>query len=250
MKAINLLFMRKLIATRRNPVFIFMGLTTPVLYLALFAPLLKNIPLPHKPPHVDVLNLFVPGMLTSLAFSSGFFAGFGVIDELRGGIIERFRVTPIHRFALLAGPVLNDMLMTAINAILFIALAYPMGFRISFAGLVLTFLLLILLVGTTSSFGHAMGLITKNEDRLVPIVHGLNLPIMLLSGMMLPMQLAPCWLQRVAHLNPVYYVVEATRRLAIGELMDPMVGYAFLIMIPLTAVVVLWATRVFAKAVM
>ena len=67
--------------------------------------------------------------------------------------------------------------------------------------------------------------------------------------MLLPMSLAPQWLQIVAHFNPVYYVVEAARLLAIGEVAEAKVAQAFLVMIPLTAVVMAWATRAYNRAI-
>jgi len=55
----------------------------------------------------------------------------------------------------------------------------------------------------TSSFGNALGLILKDEERLSPILQGINLPVLLLSGMLLPMELAPKWLNYIAHINPL-----------------------------------------------
>ena len=249
MKDVGLLYMHKLQKTCRNPVFIFMGMTVPILYLMLFAPLLKNLAASRGFPTNNVLDVFVPGMLSIIAFSGGIFAGFGIIDELRSGVIERFRVTPASRFALLAGPVLRDITTTLAQVILFVLISLPFGFRTSMAGLALLLILLGLLVATTSSFGNAMGLITKNEDKFAPIVHGINLPVLLLSGVLLPMMLAPTWLQAIARCNPVYYVVEAARHLAAGELMAARVWHAFLVMVPLTFITMRWATKVFAKVV-
>jgi len=250
MKDIALLYMRKMRETRRNPVFIFMGITVPILYLSLFAPLLKNIAASRGFPTGNVLNTFVPGMLPIIAFSGGIFAGFGIIDELRSGVIERFRVTPANRFALLAGPVLRDVTTTLAQVSLFVLIGLPFGFRTNIAGLALLLVLICLLVATTSSFGNAMGLVTKSEDKFAPIVHSINLPVLLLSGVLLPMALAPTWLQIIAHLNPVYYVVEAARHLAAGDLEASTIAHAFLIMVPLTFITMRWATQVFAKAVM
>jgi len=247
---IKLLFMRKLMETRRNPVFMFMSLTTPLLYLGLFAPLLKSLSFSQAFPTGNILTVFVPGMLTLVAFGGGLFVGFGIIDELRSGVIERFRVTPVSRFSILAGMVLQDVVVTLASAMFFVLIALPFGFRINIAGLALLIVLLGLLVATTSSFSYAVGLITKSEDKLAPITHGINMPLTLLSGMMLPMSLAPTWLKTIAHFNPVYYVVEAARHLTVGELTDINVGYAFLFMIPVTCFVMWWATRVFSKAVM
>jgi ABC-2 type transport system permease protein len=67
--------------------------------------------------------------------------------------------------------------------------------------------------------------------------------------MLLPMELAPTWLQVIAHFNPVYYIVEAGRLLVAGHVFDVKVGEAYLFMVPLTILTVWWATRAFRKAI-
>jgi len=249
-KEISLLFRYKLMETLRNPAFMFMNLMTPILYLGLFAPLLKSLASTKAFPTDNILLVFVPGMLTLVAFGGGLFVGFGILDDLRSGVIERFRVTPVRRFSILAGMVLLNVFVTLAGSLFFVLIALPFGFRIHVAGLGILIILLALLVATTSSFSYAVGLITKSEDKLGPITHGIYMPLTLLSGMMLPMSLAPKWLKIIAHLNPLYYVVEAARHLTLGELMHVSVGYAFLFMIPVTLGVMWWATRVVSKAVM
>lgn len=246
---IRLYYWRELLATMRNPVFIFFGLSVPILYLLLFSPLLKNFAGTSGFPSENVLDTFVPGMLVMVAFFGGLFSGFSIIDDIRGGVIERFRVTPSSRFAILAGPVLRDVTTTLVQTTIFILLALAFGFRGNFFGLVLLKLLLIMVVATTSAFSNCIGLITKSEDRLAPIVHGVNLPILLLSGVLLPMAFAPKWLLNIAHFNPLYYVVEASRLLAAGKILTATVAYAFLVMVPVTLFVLGWATRSFRKMV-
>ena len=89
----------------------------------------------------------------------------------------------------------------------------------------------------------------KSEDRYAPIVHGINLPVLLLSGTLLPISLAPSWLKIIAHFNPVYYVVEASRALAIGDFTNSSILYAFLILSGFIVLTMSWATRIFKKAV-
>ena len=89
----------------------------------------------------------------------------------------------------------------------------------------------------------------KSEDRYAPVVHGINLPVLLLSGTLLPMSLAPTWLNIVAHFNPVFYVVEASRALALGNITSIQVLYAFLVLIPFAVLTMYWATSVFRKVV-
>src|SRR4051794_41948687 len=87
----------------RNPVWVVIGLVQPVLYLALFGPLLKQVvqSTPGLPPG-DAWQIFVPGLLVQLGIFGAAFVGFGLIAEWRAGVIERMRVTPAHRTALLA----------------------------------------------------------------------------------------------------------------------------------------------------
>lgn len=245
----RLMFWRKMRETLRNPIYMLNSLLTPIIYLILFAPLLSRlVGVPGLTPN-DVLNVFVPGLLVIIAFFAGLFVGYNMIDEVRNGVIERFRVTPTSRFALLAGRVLRDMVNMLFTVAVFMVISLPFGFRPDYAGFLLFVPLLCFVLITTSSFGNALGLILRDEDRLSPIVQGINLPILLLSGMLLPMELAPTWLQVLAHLNPVYYAVEAGRVLVAGHLYDIKVAEAYLFLVPLTIVAVWWATRAFRRAI-
>lgn len=249
LKEIGYLTYRCILASLRNPIFLFMGVATPVIYLAFFTPLLGTLAQNGSLGTDNVLTLFIPGMLPIIAFSTGLFTGFGTIDEVRSGLIERFRVTPARRFSILMGPVLFDSCSVFFQCLLFILIALPFGFRADIGGLSILFVLLALLTTITSSFGNTMGVLLKSEDRYAPLVHGINLPILLLSGTLLPMSLAPHWLQIIAHCNPVFYVVEASRDLAIGNLSSSSLLYAFLVLIPFAGMTVTWATRVYKKVI-
>lgn len=133
--------------------------------------------------------------------------------------------------------------------VLFVLIAIPFGFDLNVPGFLVELVLLAMILITTSSFGNALGVILGDEDKLSPIIQGINLPVILLSGMLLPMELAPKWLQVIAHFNPAYYVVEAGRQLAVGNFLNAKVAYAFLFMVPLTVIVVVWATRTFQRSV-
>lgn len=249
LREIRLLTFRCIRACLRNPVFLFMGVATPIIYLTFFTPLLGTLVSNGTLKTDNVLTLFVPGMLPIIAFSTGLFTGFGMINEVRSGVLERFRVTPAKRFSILLGPVLFDTCSAFFQSLLFIVIALPFGFRASLAGLLILFTLLALLTIITSSFGNAMAVILKSEDRYAPVIHGINLPVLLLSGTLLPMSLAPTWLKIIAHFNPVYYVVEASRALAVGNIASSNVLYAFLVLTSFALFTVYWATNVFKKTV-
>jgi ABC-2 type transport system permease protein len=246
---IGLLFVRKMRETLRNPIYILNSMLTPIIYLVLFAPLLQKLVGVPGLQTKDVLNVFVPGLLVIVAFFGGLFVGYNMIDEVRNGVIERLRVTPTSRFALLAGRVLRDLVNVLFIVILFILVSLPFGFRPNVVGLLLLIPLVAMLLITTSSLGNALGLILRDEDRLSPIVQGINLPILLLSGVLLPLELAPPWLQFLAHFTPPYYAVVAGRLLVVGVFHDIRIAEAYVVMIAVTVASVWWATNAFRKAV-
>ncbi|MNI43977.1 Daunorubicin/doxorubicin resistance ABC transporter permease protein DrrB [compost metagenome] len=243
-----LLFKRKMLETVRQPVWVFMGLTTPLLYIALFSPLLGNL---RDPPLNTgaVLDTFVPGVLTLLAFIGGTGAGYGVISELQSGIIERLRVSPVSRFSLLMGTILRDIVAFLVPSILVIFIAQLFGFKAHIGGLLVMLVLLSLLTAIVSAWSGSLGLILRQTSSMAALVAGLELPLTLLSGVLLPLSLGPEWLQAIAHINPLYYAVEASRVLGAGTIGSTEVFKAFAVIVPLTVITLFWATRVYRKAI-
>ena len=246
---IGLLFQRYDIQLLRNPVWLFVGFSTPILYLVLFMPLLKHAGGAVGLSSGQVVNLFLPGILSLLAFASGIGLGFSTIFELKAGVIERFRVTPASRFAILTGPILATMTMMFVFDAVVVAVGFGVGFSVHWAGLAVLAVLLALLMITVAAFSVATALITKDISGFAAIVNGLNLPVLLLAGVLLPISLGPAWMRVIAHFNPLYYLVEASRVLAGGTLAATAVWQAFAVLVPLCAVVLAWATGVFRKAV-
>jgi len=109
--------------------------------------------------------------------------------------------------------------------------------------------LLWLLATLMGAFSTATALVTKEISNFAAIINGINLPILLLAGVLLPISLGPLWLRVLAHLNPLYYLVAAARSLAVGYIATAVVWQAFAVLVPLCVVVLAWATRVFRRAV-
>jgi ABC-2 type transport system permease protein len=245
----GLLFQRYTIQMLRNPVWLFVGFSTPVLYLALFTPLLKHIAPGIGVRGGSVLEVFLPGILALLAFASGASMGFSTIFELQSGVVERFRVTPASRFAILIGPILSGLMMMLVFDAVVVAIGVAVGFQIHWLGLLVLGVVLGLLASLMAAFSTATALVTKDISSFAAIINGINLPILLLAGVLLPISIGPEWMRVVAHFNPLYYAVQASRSLAAGSFSQPAVWQAFAVLVPLCALVVTWATRVFRKAV-
>jgi ABC-2 type transport system permease protein len=246
---VGLLFQRYLTQLLRNPVWVIVGFSTPILYLALFTPLLKRLVGSGGLPTGNVLDLFLPGILSLLAFATGIGPGFNTLFELKAGVIERFRVTPASRFAILIGPILASMLMMLVFDAAVVAIAFGFGFSVHWGGLAVLVVLLGLLMVTVAAWSIATALVTKEISGFAAIANGINLPILLLAGVLLPISLGPAWMRVLAHFNPLYYLVQASRVLASGTLSGTAVWQAFAVLAPLCLLVLAWATRVFRTAV-
>lgn len=242
------LLKRKIMATLRQPIWIVMSLATPILYIALFAPLTRNVG-GVTLSVAEVLNNFVPGILTLLAFSAGLSGGWDMIMDLKAGVIERFRVTSAKRFSMLLGSILHDVIMFLVPATVLILISLCFGFTTHVGGFIVLLVMLCLLTAIFSAFAAAVALLVKEMGGLAAVMSGIQLPMMLLSGMLLPLSLGPKWLEILGHFNPLYYTVEASRLLAGGTIFATNVYIAFAVVIPLTFLTMWWATRIFKKAV-
>lgn len=213
-----IIFRRQMRLNLRNPAWVIIGLAQPVLYLGLFGPLLT--PLAAQIGVANAYTFFVPGLLVQLGLFGALFAGFGLVSEWREGVIEAERVTPASRTALLLGRVLRDIVLLFVQGIVLIALGFLFGLTGSIAGMALGLLLTMLLGGACSAASNALALTTKSEDVLAPILNSIALPVLLLSGILLPISTntgAPQWLATLSDFMPTKYIVNAIRQMFNGD---------------------------------
>lgn len=249
LKELELYYVRKIKEALRNPAYLLMAIITPLMYLVLFSPLLKHLTGMPGFSGGNVLNVFLPGVIVVIAVYGGLYVGFGLVDEIRQGIIERFRVTPASRLALLLGSVLRDVTGVLVQTVLITLLAIPFGLKVYWGGFLLVIILLAIITALFAALSYALALKLKSEDAIAPIIQGISLPVMLLAGFLLPMSMAPHWLQVAAYFDPVYYGVEAARSLMNGELNAPVVYQAFAVLIPVMGLVFWWTIRSYRTVV-
>jgi ABC-2 type transport system permease protein len=232
----------------RNPVWVVIGVVQPLLYLILFAPLLKSIAaVPGFPPG-GAYNVFVPGLLVQLGMFGAAGVGFSLIAELRMGVIERLRVTPVSRVALLLGRALRDILSILVQSLILILLALPFGLSINPVGVVVVLALIALIGLLTASIAYTVALWLRSEDSYAPLIFTSTLPILLTSGVLLPLGFAPQWLRNIAAINPLSYAVDAARAIFRAHLNDPSVSKGVLIMAILCFVTIVLGARAFSRA--
>jgi len=241
------IFKRAMLVSLQNPAWVIIGLIQPVLYIVLFGPLLTQMANVPGFPSGNAWNVFVPGILVQLGIFGGAFVGFGIISEWRSGVIDRMLVTPAARASLIAGRVLRDVVVLLVQTVVLLAVAMAFGLRVPPMALILALVLVTVLGAAFSALSYAAGLALKSEDALAPLLNTLALPIVLLSGILLPMSMAPGWLQRVSDIVPFKHMVDALRSVFQGQVWVGSVGIGFALAFAF-AIGSLWlGARVFAS---
>ena len=203
--------------------------------------------MPGFPPG-GAFNVFVPGILVMTALFGSGFVGFGLCDEMREGVVERMVVTPMSRMAMLLGRSLRDVSLLLAQALLLVVLSIPFGLELNVGGVAVGFAMLALIGLMMSPVSYTLALVLKNEESLAPVVNGVAVPLLLLSGVMLPMSLAPEWLQTLARFNPLYHAVAAMRALFNASYGDSEIVFGAALLVILAVVTMTLGARSFSRA--
>ncbi len=245
-----LVFQRHMLLMIRTPMWVFLGITQPIVYMILFAPLLEPALSSLGADSMDdAYRIYVPGMLVALAIIGGLSVGFGLLAELRAGVIERARVTPISRLALLLGRTLRDVVTVIAQTIIITLLSLVFGLFVRIDDLLLAYLILGLITLMSSALGYGFALKVHHDGVLAQIINNVGQPLLLLSGCLLPIALAPGWLERIADFNPFRWAVEGVRALFAGDMGADPVWQSLVGVSVLTVVALAWSARLFARTV-
>jgi ABC-2 type transport system permease protein len=243
-----LIFRRHLAISARNPMWVLIGLSQPILYFALFGPLLRGVvTLPGFAAGVSWQQVFVPALLVQLGLFGTSFVGFGIIAEVRNGVTERLRVTPVSRAGLLLGRVLLDVATLVVQSVVLVLVGLAFGLRAPLLGVLLALGFVTLLAIAIASLSYAAGLLLKTEDAMAPMINTVLLPVLLLSGILLPMTLAPHWLEALSRINPFRYVVDGMRDAFAGRIGSGTVWTGLGVALAAALVAVLVGARTFQR---
>jgi ABC-2 type transport system permease protein len=248
LKDLGTLYARNVRGTLRNPVWLFVGLFQPVLYLLLFAPLLTNLSSVPGFPSGGAYTVFTPGLLVMLALFGTAYAGFGLVDHIRNGFVERLLVTPASRLSILLSYLLRDVTVLLVQSGLAVLLALALGLSVSPLGLLVTLGLMVLTGILMASCSYALALLLKREDAMASVLNTVATPLLLLSGITLPLTLAPKIIRALASVNPLAYQVNASRALFLGNFADSAIIVSVIMLVGLAVLAFWWAIRSFRRA--
>jgi len=207
---------RNLLRIRRTPQLIVIAAIQPAMFLLLFRYVLGGAV---RLPHGHYIDYVVPAVFIEAVILGGMSTAIGLAEDLRSGIIDRFRSLPMTRSAVLAGRTLADLSRSLISLALMVGLGLLVGFRFhNDIGSIIAGLALVVIFGYAISWVYAtIGLATKDPETAQVAAIVPFFIIFFASSAIVPVATMPHWLQGFARNQPLSITVTAVRALLEGS---------------------------------
>jgi ABC-2 type transport system permease protein len=108
-------------------------------------------------------------------------------------------------------------------------------------------LLTLVIGGACAAASNALALTTKSEDVMAPVINVVMMPVLLLSGILLPMTIGPAWLQRASDFMPIRHVVDGVRGAFGGDFAGSGLLWGSVWSLILLVLALWWGTATFRK---
>lgn len=193
----------------------------PLLWLLVFGETFTHI---HAIPtgNVSYLDYLAPGILAQSVLFIAIFAGIAIIWERDLGVIHKFLASPTPRISLVVGKGLASGIRALPQAIVIYLVALLLGAKMQVNPLCILGALVMAVLGAAcfSTFSLIIACLLKTRDRVMGIGQVLTMPLFFASNAIYPISIMPGWLQVIARINPLTYVVDALRTLMLTNTTD------------------------------
>ena len=205
---------RELQPVLRQPASVLFAMVQPLVFLGLFAPLLPDTGADGG----SALQWFVPGIVAMTALMSASFTGANLSEEIISGSFERLLVSPVRRSSLMVGKALREMVPLVLQTVIIVAVVTPFSFDLHLGGVLFGIVLLVPFSVGLGALSLALAIAAKEQSWIFWTVQQTAIfPLLLLAGVLLPLDGAPAWLQAASDVNPLKYLVDAERTLFAGS---------------------------------
>jgi ABC-2 type transport system permease protein len=167
---------------------------------------------------LDYVDFLMPGIIVQSMVFGGFVTALGLAEDLKKGLIDRFRSLPMWGPAVISGRILADVGTNVIQLVIMFAVGIAAGFRFN-ASLaeIVGGMALLLLIGYAFSWVFALiGLSASSPEASNAYSFTILFPVTFISSAFVPPDTMPNWLQPIAEYNPFTTMVDAARALFVG----------------------------------
>jgi ABC transporter DrrB family efflux protein len=206
---------RNLLVWMRVPAYIVFTVIQPVMFVLMFRYVFGGA---IRVPGTNYVDFLMPGIIGQTAAFATFGTAIALAQELKKGVIDRLKSMPMSRSAVLAGRLVADTARMTVTILIVVGVGYAVGFRFQ-NGVVPAILMVVLAI----AFGLSIcliaaftGLAIGDEESVQAFGLIWLFPITFLSSAFVPIVSMPGWLQAFANNQPVTYVIDTMRALALG----------------------------------
>lgn len=242
----GIILWRQLVQLPRIPEVLIFALIQPVMFVLLFRYVFGGA---IATPGESYVNYLMPGIFAQTVAFGAVASGIGLAEDLRRGIIDRFRSLPMARSAVLVGRTVSDLVRNFAVVMVMYIVGLLVGFRPegSIWAQILAFLLLLLTSFAFSWIGVVIALSMKTVEAVQSAGFIWLFPLTFASSAFVPTDTMPTWLQVFADNQPFTIVVNAVRALFLDQPVGNYVWLTLAWMIGITAVMIPLATRQYRK---
>jgi ABC-2 type transport system permease protein len=212
----------------RVPAQLYFSLVQPLVWFLLFGQLFSrltsgfgmtsaNSPITAQFGTNNYSAFFLPAIVIQVMLFGSANAALAVINDDQSGYLNKLRMAPINRFAILMGTILADLTRTLVQVLILLIVGVIFGVRFAHWELLpFIFVIAILFSLMVGGFGLYIGLTTRSAQTTLLVINFFTLPLLLISSAQLPITLLPDWLQVIARFNPVTYGINSMRVIVTG----------------------------------
>ena len=203
---------RSLLRIRRQPDLLIGFTVQPIMFVLLFVYVFGGA---IETPGLDYVDFLMPGIIVQSMVFGGFVTALGLAEDLKKGLIDRFRSLPMWGPAVLTGRILADVGTNVIQLVVMLAVGIAVGFRfVTGVPEIVAGVALLLLIGYAFSWVFAfIGLTASSPEAANAYGFTILFPVTFVSSAFVPPDTMPNWLEPVAEANPFTTMVDAARAL-------------------------------------
>jgi ABC transporter DrrB family efflux protein len=206
---------RSILRIRRQPDLLIGFTVQPIMFVLLFVYVFGGA---IDTGSLDYVDFLIPGIIVQSMVFGGFVTALGLSEDLKKGLIDRFRSLPMWAPAVVSGRILADVGTNVVQLVVMFTVGFIAGFRFdsSFAEIVAGIALL-LLFGYAFSWVFAfIGLTASSPEAANAYGFTILFPVTFVSSAFVPPETMPSWLEPIAEHNPFTTMVDAARALFVG----------------------------------
>ncbi|GAB3606548.1 ABC transporter permease [Conyzicola nivalis] len=203
---------RNLIKIKRVPDILVFTTLQPIMFVLLFTYVYAGV---IDIPGSTYTEFIMAGIFAQTVVFGSTYSGSAMAQDLKDGIIDRFRTLPMSPSAVLIGRTNGDLLINAISMTVMMITGFVVGWRIrsSFFEAFAAVALLLLFAYALSWVLAYVGMSVRSPEVINNVSFLILFPLTFISNAFVPSDTLPAPLQFVAEINPVSALVQAARNL-------------------------------------